>query len=355
MAAKNNEKILEEFMRLASKEIGVIAKRVQFEPAARAAVAELFKGLSAAAQKSISDFVQTTQTLSKKDRDALSSGLEKSGVVNAANLLIPLLRMGDATDPCFLAHESAKVLHSSATIVDINAGMLEPLPIADTIHILAEILEGMALAFDMAAQFCDQSAAELAEENLNLMEAAVKRLEEKIDFIMDLPPGVDVPPVPKNETPTSLTTLRKLLEVAKKFYKFEGSFTPTFSKDKQLIRIGPLASAPVAVPPIPILVTGFIDLGGMLDYDVVTITTKVLEPSPSPHYVIWRVTTFTGHQSSGMKHFQDFADLLEVPGDGVEVLIAQSASSHNFDPAFLLTIPYQFLVETTVLPDFSVS
>jgi hypothetical protein len=56
-----------------------------------------------------------------------------------------------------------------------------------------------------------------------------------------------------------------------------------------------------------------------------------------------------------MKHFQDFADLLEVPGDGVEFLIAQSASAHNFDNSFLLTIPYQFLVETTVLPDFNVS
>src|SRR6185295_8435530 len=118
------------------------------------------------------------------------------------------------------------------------------------------------------------------------------------------------PPVPKDETPTSLTALRKLLEVAKKFYKFEGSFTPTFEKDKQLIRIGPLATSSLPTPPVPILVTGLIDLGGMQDYDVVTITTKVLEPKPSPQYVIWRVKTFTGHQSSGIKHFQDFADLL---------------------------------------------
>jgi hypothetical protein len=128
--------------------------------------------------------------------------------------------------------------------------------------------------------------------------------------------------------------------------------------------MGPLASAPIANPPIPLLVTGFVDLGGMQDNDVVTITTKVLQP-PCPsepptqsgpaRYIIWRVRTFTGRQSSGMKHFQDFADLLEVPGDGVELLIAQSASSHNFDRASLLTIPYQFLIESTVAPQFSVS
>ena len=154
-----------------------------------------------------------------------------------------------------------------------------------------------------------------------------------------------------------------MLEVCKKFYKFEGCFTPTFKKDKQLIRIGPTTTMPIPNPPIPLLVTGFIDLGAMQDNDVVTITTKVLEPpcstpggtGGSPRYVIWRVKTFTGHQSSGMKHFQEFADLLEVPGDGVELLIAQSASSHNFDTAFLLTIPYQFLVESTIAPQFNLS
>ena len=88
---------------------------------------------------------------------------------------------------------------------------------------------------------------------------------------------------------------------------------------------------------------------------MVTITTKVLEPAPVPRYVIWRVNTFSGPQTNGVKHFQDFAELLEVPGDDVEVLIAQSASAHNFDSANLLTIPYQFLVETTVLPDFQVT
>jgi hypothetical protein len=344
MADKNTAKTLEELMSLASKEIDVIAKRVQFEPAARAVVADIFRGLSAAAQKLTADFSQSIKSLPQKDRKILLSAWENSGVVNLANLLIPLLRLGDATDPCFLAHETSKILDSAASIAEIweQKG-------------LATILHGAALVFDLASQLCEQSAAEQAEENLNAMEAAVKRLEQKIDFIMDLPPGVAVPPVPKDETPTSLTALRKLLEVAKKFYKFEGSFEPTFRKDKQLIRIGPLATSTLPSPPVPILVTGLIDLGGMQNHDVVTITTKVLEPKPSPQYVIWRVKTFTGQQLSGIKHFQDFADLLEVPGDGVEILIAQSASSHNFDPAFLLTIPYQFLVETTVLPDFNVS
>src|SRR5205085_3839043 len=187
---------------------------------------------------------------------------------------------------------------------------------------------------DIAAQVCDDNDAAQAQAEMDEIDAIVKRLEQKIDYIMDLPDGVDVPPVPPNETPTSLTALRKMLEVAKKFYKFEGSFKPTFRKDKQLIRIGPLATSTLPSPPVPILVTGLIDLGGMQNHEVVTITTKVLEPKPSPQYVIWRVKTFTGQQSSGVKHFQDFADLLEVPGDGVEILIAQSASSHNFDPAF---------------------
>src|SRR6266568_7872093 len=97
--AKNSAEILEELMRLASKEIDVTAKRVQFEPAAQATVVKILHGLSAAAQKSTSDFAKNVKGLPKKDREALLSSLEKSGVVNIANLLIPLLRMGDATDP----------------------------------------------------------------------------------------------------------------------------------------------------------------------------------------------------------------------------------------------------------------
>jgi len=346
MPAKDTATIFVDFMDLASKEIGVIAKRVQFEPAAQGAVIELLHGLSASVQKSISDFAKTTQGLSKKERDEILSSFEKSGVVNTMSLLIPLLKMGDATDPCFLVHEASKTLYAAAAIDG-----LAPKPL----HYLGMILEGAALALDLTSQVCAQSASELAEQNINLMEDAVKRLEQKIDYIMDLPDGAAIPTVPPGTKPVSLTALEKMLEVAKKFYKFEGSFMPTFQKDKQLIRIGPLATAVMPTPPIPLLVTGFIDLGAMQHNDVVTITTKVLEPKPFPHYVIWRVKTFTGNQSSGMIHFQDFADLLEVPGDGVEVLIAQSASSHNFDKAFLLTIPYQFLVETTVLPEFDVS
>ena len=41
MAAKDSAKILEEFMRLASNEIDVVAKRIQFEPAAQATAVEM--------------------------------------------------------------------------------------------------------------------------------------------------------------------------------------------------------------------------------------------------------------------------------------------------------------------------
>ena len=358
MATKKTDsvKILEEFMRLASKEIDVVARSVQFEPAAQATAVKIIQGLSTAAKKSTSDFAKEIKRLPKKDREELLSAWEESGAVDAANLLIPLLRMGHATDLCFLLHEAAKLAAFSATLADIwKWGYPPPSPSWFVENNVRTALESLAYALDAAAQWCDQSAAEIAEAALNDAEQAIKRLEQKIDFIMDLSPGVAVPSVPAPQIPTSLTMLRKLLEVTKKFYKFEGFFTPTFTKDKQLIRIGPLATSTLPSAPVPILVTGLIDLSGMQNHDVVTITTKVLEPTPSPQYVIWRVKTFTGPQSSGIKHFQDFADLLEVPADGVEVLIAQSASSHNFDPAFLLTIPYQFLVETTVLPDFNVS
>jgi len=341
---KNTAKPLEEVIRLASKKIDKVAKKFRSGGASYRVVAAQLDELAEMTRKLASDCTRAIETSPKKEREELLSGLEKSRVVNVASVVTPVFEKASLFDDCLALHEYAKVLAAQADIADIFEAKL-----------LAALLTTAALIVDIAAQECDERHAEEEEEKLEEMEETVKRLEEKIDYIMDLPPGGVVPPVPKDETPTSLTTLRKLLEVAKKFYKFEGAFEPTFTKDKQLIRIGPLASVPISVPPIPILVTGFIDLGGMEDYDVVTITTKVLEPSPSPHYAIWRVKTFTGRQSSGLKHFQDFADLLEVPGDGVEVLIAQSASAHNFDPAFLLTIPYQFLVETTVLPQFNVS
>jgi hypothetical protein len=387
MPTKDTAKIVEELLELGAKEIDVVARRVQFEPEAQEAAVKILRGLAQAAKKAKLDFAKTIKGLPKKDRDAALSVLEKSGFVDVANLLIPLLRMGDATDPCFLLHEAAKYCGYVKDAFEISADVASDVPGANVpFDIVAAVFLDAGYFFDLAAQFCDQSAAEKAEKALNDMEAAVIRLEEKIDFIMDLPAGTPIPTVPPNTQPVSLTALskkidyimdlpagtpiptvppgtkpvsltalEKMLEVAKKFYKFEGSFRPSFKKDKQLIRIGPLATSMLPSPPVPILVTGLIDLSGMQNHDVVTITTKVLEPTPSPQYVIWRVKTFTGPQSSGIKHFQDFADLLEVPGDGVEVLIAQSASSHNFDPAFLLTIPYQFLVETTVLPDFNVS
>ena len=337
MSAEDTAKILEQFMDLVSKKIDEFATRARSEPAAQATVVDLLHGLSAAAQKSKSAFSQAIQSLPEKDREEVLSNLEKSGVVNAANLLIPLLKTSLS---CLALHEAAKGLYAAANILSWWGGWYgNDDPISSWLIGAASGVEALATAADIVAQICDDKAAQ--------------EMEQKINYIMDLPDGAPIPTVPPDTTPVSLTALEKMLEVAKKFYKFEGSFTPTFAKDKQLIRIGPLATG--TIPPIPLLVTGFIDLGGMQDYDVVTITTKVLEPTPTPRYVIWRVKTFTGHQPSGMKHFQDFADLLEVPGDGVEVLIAQSASSHNFDPNFLLNIPYQFLVESTILPQFALS
>jgi len=351
MAAADTAKILERFMELASREIDVIATRVRFEPAAQATVVQILHGLSAAMKKTILDFAQTVQSLSEENRERLLSPLEKSGSVNTMNLLIPLLELGDATDPGFLLHEAAKSLYAMANIIDWEASVFEFDPFATPLYIMAaQVLEMGALQLDLGSQLSGQADNELMQET-------IKAMDQKISYIMDLPEGASIPTTPPDTKPVSLTALEKMLEVCKKFYKFEGCFTPTFEKDKQLIRIGPLAAS---YPPIPLLVTGFVDLGGMHDHDVVTITTKVLEPpcisatqqGSGGSYVIWRVKTFTGHQHSGMKHFQEFADLLEVPGDGVELLIAQSASSHNFDRAFLLTIPYQFLVESTSEPQF---
>jgi len=105
------------------------------------------------------------------------------------------------------------------------------------------------------------------------------------------------------------------------------------------------------------LTTGFIDLRFMRNYDVVTITTKLLEVTAAirvDNWIIWRVKTFTGQQADGIKHFQDFADILEVPGDGVEILMGQSASASDFDPKALIEIPYQFVVESITEPQFTV-
>jgi hypothetical protein len=363
MAADHTASILTQFMGLVANGIDLIATKAQSRPATQGTVAEVLHGLSIAARKSISDFTENLQSLSETDRETILSTLEKSGVVNTMSLLIPPLEMGHAaapasgilpplSDTCFWEHEAAKIFYAAANISEyvwpVAAGMKLP-------NWVAAGLETLGLIADIAAQACSQLAADAADVKLNAMEDAVVRIEQKINYIMDLPDGVATPTVPKDTQPVSLTALEKMLEVTKKFYKFEDIFKPTFQKDKQLIMIAPPATAPPPPLPIPLLVTGFIDLGAMQDNDVVTITTKVLEPIPSPHYVIWRVKTFTGHQSHGLKHFEDFADLLEVPGDGVEVLIAQSASAHNFDPAFPLTIPYQFLVESTALPQFIVS
>jgi hypothetical protein len=370
MAAKDIVTTLEEFLNLVPGKIDRIAEKFRTKPIERIGVAELLDGLSETARQAASGFLKALRSLTNRERDEFLAAFERAGMVNTAKVLTTALKSSGIMGNCLALHEAAKTLETAADFADI----LEQ-------KSLALFLKSLALAADIAAQVCDDYDAQQQERKINfimdlpenwgwdippvaddetptsltMVRKLLEGLQQKIDFIMDLPVGGTFPAVPLDETPTSLTTLRKLLEVAKKFYKFEGFFVPSFSKDKQLIRIGPLASTPTPNPPIPILVTGFIDLSGMQDYDVVTITTKVLEPSPSPHYAIWRVKTFTGRQASGMKHFQDFADLLEVPGDGVEFLIAQSASAHNFDPGFLLTIPYQFLVETTVLPLFSVS
>jgi len=43
-----------------------------------------------------------------------------------------------------------------------------------------------------------------------------------------------------------------------------------------------------------------------------------------------------------------------LPGDGIEILIGQSASASNFDPTGLIEIPYQFVVESITKPEFTV-
>ena len=159
-----------------------------------------------------------------------------------------------------------------------------------------------------------------------------------------------MPATPPDSQPVSLTDLEKKLDVTKKFYKFEGIFKPTFQADKILIAIKTGSG-------VPMLTTGFVDLRFMRNHDVVTITTKVLEeliPLKLVNWIIWRVKTFTGQQADGIKHFQEFADVLELPGDGVEILIGQSASASNFDPADLIEIPYQFVVESITKPEFTV-
>jgi hypothetical protein len=336
MANPDYTKTLEQFMQLASHEIDVIAGRIKFEPEAQASVVKILHGLSVSTRKTTRNFGKAARGLPAARRKALYDQLDQSGVMDAVSLFIPLLKLGHATDPGFLLKEVAKTLHSAAEISDFWEA-----------EVLATIFEGAALGFDIAAQLSEQADDEWTHDMIVLMDS-------KLSYIMDLPDGAAVPKTPADHTPVSLTDLEEMLEVCMKFYKFEGAFTPSFRKDKQLIQIEPPASAPVPHP-IPVLVTGFIDLGGMRNHDVVTITTMVLEPSPTPHYVIWRVKTFAGHQSSGMKHFQEFTDLLEVPGDGVEILIAQSASAANFDPTQLLNIPYQFLVESTTAPQFTVT
>jgi hypothetical protein len=376
MAAKKTDtvKIWEDLLSLVPRKIDEVAEKFRSKPVARKQLAELFDGLSRSARQSASDFTKALRSAPKGKRDELLQALDRAGVTNTAKLLTTASKT-PFLDNCLLLHEIAKAAALAADIFEIWAPEVKP----TWIRVVLTALKTVATAADIAAQICDDKEAKLLEQkidfimdlpdgvdvpsvptdetptSLTMVRELLEGLQQKIDFIMDLSPGVAVPPVPAPEIPTSLTMLRKLLEVTKKFYKFEGFFTPTFRKDKQLIRIGPVATSTLPSPPVPILVTGLIDLSGMQNHDVVTITTKVLEPTPTPQYVIWRVKTFTGQQPSGIKHFQDFADLLEVPANGVEVLIAQSASAHNFDPKFLLTIPYQFLVETTVLPDFNVS
>src|ERR1700694_5525044 len=162
MAAKDSVKILEEFMRLASKEIDVVARSVQFEPAAQATAVKIIQGLSAAAKKSTSDFSKSIKSMPKKQREELLSAWEKAGAVDAANLLIPLLRMGHALDWCFLLHEAAKLVTFLGDLAEIWDWLPKPASLKN--KIVRTILKGLAYALDAAAQWCDQCAAEKAEE-----------------------------------------------------------------------------------------------------------------------------------------------------------------------------------------------
>ena len=316
--------------------------------------------LSQRLQKSKATLNQVFQDIPSKNRDDVDSKLMASGVIEIFNYLIPILEKGDLSDPCFNEHEVAKGLYSLANICSYWSDAGNP----NWWTYIATASQTAGCVLDIVSQTCNQSEQEQWNE---YVQAQFTLIEGWLSWIMDLVPGESLPPTPEGSKPVSLTDLELKLDVTKKFYKFEGipsqlqagsvPFTPTFSKDKIRILIEQPYPIPYGQPTlIALLVTGFIDLSQMRDGDVVTITTRVgrLDVAlTSPFaYSNWRVKTYTGQQMIGMKHFQDFADIQEIPADGVEVLICQSASADDFKTS--IQIPFWFVIESTTVPNYTV-
>src|SRR5689334_5085424 len=238
--AENTMKFLEELVNLVSRKIDKIAKKFRSRPAKYAPVADQLDALSKTTQKLASDCAEAIRSLPEKEREELLSSFERSGAVDVTKFVTVVFETENLFDDCLALHEYAKALAAAAYLAELAE--IKP---------LAALFNQLSVAADIAAQACDDQDSQLMQQkidfimelpdgvdvppvpsnetptSLTTLRKLLQGLEQKIDFIMDLPPGVAVPPVPKDETPTSLTALRKLLEVAKKFYKFEGSFKPT--------------------------------------------------------------------------------------------------------------------------------
>ena len=359
--------IFRRVVELVDKKAGLTVATIRWEdPDKKAAIATLPE-LSRQLQKQRDDLIEIVRKAPREDQDFFLSALSASQSIEKLKLVISILEKGGSG---LAEHTAAKISYGVAQGLACfaNCGFCIGLCTGSA------VAEGAAVALDIIAEHKDQQDGDRLEKKVDDIEAkaafimdlppkqpipqvppdskpvSLTDIERKLDFIMDLPPGREVPTTPPDSLPVSLTDLEKKLDVTKKFYKFEGIFKPTFQADKILIAIKTGSG-------VPMLTTGFVDLRFMRNHDVVTITTKVLEeliPLKLVNWIIWRVKTFTGQQADGIKHFQEFADVLELPGDGIEILIGQSASASNFDPTGLIEIPYQFVVESITKPEFTI-
>jgi hypothetical protein len=357
--------VIAQVVELVDKKVGLTLATIKWEdPDKKAAIATLPE-LSRQLQRQRDDFIENVRKLSPKDQEFFLSALSASASVEKLKLVTSILEKGGSG---LAEHTAAKISYGVAQ----GLGCFANCGLCIILCAGSALAEGAAVTLDIIAEHKDQQDGDRLEQKVDEIEAkaafimdlppkqpipqvppdskpvSLTDIERKLDFIMDLPAGREVPTTPQDSQPVSLTDLEKKLDVTKKFYKFEGIFKPTFQADKILITMKTGFG-------VPMLTTGFVDLRFMRNHDVVTITTKVLEvvvPMKVENWIIWRVKTFTGEQTDGIKHFQDFADVLELPGDGVEILIGQSASASDFDPTGLIEIPYQFVVESITEPQF---
>jgi len=376
--------VIKKVAELTGREIELALAAIKWEEVDKKVAIATLPLLSQQLQKSRDYLIGQVKEMSTDDRELFLSSLLASQVIEKLKLVISILERGGSG---LALHTAAKISYGAAQVASCWANCA----FCPVFCGIASAASAVGVTTDIIAENKDQQDSDKLGQTVDAINAKVDRLEakadfimdlpgdpkdqppipqvppgskpvsltdieRKLDFIMDLPPGGEVPATPPDSQPVSLTDLEKKLDVTKKFYKFEGSFTPTFQADKTLITI----KTGIAVPT---LTTGFIDLTGMRQHDVVTITTKLLEqtliivgkfPVLQDHWIIWRVKTFSGPQVYGIKHLQDFADILELPGDGVEILITQAASASDFDPKSLITIPYQFVIESITKPSFTV-